>query len=295
MHAMFMGVKVCRTRHISSDASFVASTLSGDYYVEIGRSSHIEVRVSISLINRLTRPIRDVEISFLGLREDYHQEILEIRTSEEISSDRDVYGNIKHSMVIPILKPRRPYDVRIRYTIMTHPYKSALCPPRYMLDRKQVGRLLEDLPCQRAQHEIRSIASQLCLSDSIGAIKAITLWVMRNIRYERTYTRDSASDTLKRGRGSCLSVSDLLVSMLRVCGIPARVVRGLFMGRPHAWVEAYIPWGDLYVPLPIDALAGMVGSLGSPWISHYAEMSTRDKDAECSMRSVAIKYSIGVL
>ena len=124
-------------------------------------------------------------------------------------------------------------------------------------------------------------------------IRNTVYWIIENIKYERTYVRLSATDTIRRKKGSCLSISDLIVTILRACDIPATVIRGLYKDNPHAWVEAYIVGNTGVKIVPIDALAGIVGGIGSVWISQHAELSPRTRNVELiPMKGLYGKYNI---
>ena len=182
--------------------------------------------------------------------------------------------------------------IDLRYNIATSPYRVNIWS---IIDSKTIK---EDLlkPQQFQKHttwKIQKIASALSSEDVMVAIRNAVIWILRNIKYEKTYRRYSVTDTLSRRKGSCLSIADLLVAILRAMNIPARVVRGLYMNRLHAWVEAYIERKDGIYVIPIDPLAGIVGALGSIWISHHAELDPRQKEVEVNS-SIHWKYSIVV-
>jgi len=67
-------------------------------------------------------------------------------------------------------------------------------------------------------------------------------WVSSAIRYRIGVTswETAAATALQLGYGVCQDYAHLLLSLLRVLGIPARYVSGHLLGEgaPHAWVEA---------------------------------------------------------
>ena len=157
---------------------------------------------------------------------------------------------------------------------------------------------IKDQPFQKKSHELFSLANKLRSNDAYVTMKNIVNFVISNITYERNYRRIGAINTLERKRGSCLGFSDLVVTLLRCVSIPARVVRGLYMTEPHAWVEAYVkPYGWI----PIDPVAGIIGAIGVPWISYYAEKITTFKnfyvkiDDKIHYRKLIVKWSLNLI
>ncbi|MGI6703787.1 MAG: transglutaminase domain-containing protein [Clostridia bacterium] len=81
-------------------------------------------------------------------------------------------------------------------------------------------------------------------------IRAIHQWAASNIEYdynaylEGDNTMRAASETIKRGKGTCRDYSFVVAALARALGIPARVVYGSAAGtggwdaQLHAWNEA---------------------------------------------------------
>ncbi|MEX0568732.1 MAG: transglutaminase family protein [Candidatus Njordarchaeota archaeon] len=276
---------------------FVIRTIFSDYYIEIGRIVPITVKVHVDVLNKMRKPISNFSMVILGMREDYHQKIEKIYSEYPIITDRDIYGNVYHKLEMPLIRPKRSIRISIRYKIRTFPIRTVENGSMYEYKKSDIERYLHLQPLQKHTHsKIKEIASKLLGSNNMDTIRKVAMWVYRNIRYEKTYIRYSVTDTLYRRKGSCLSISDLTVALLRSLKIPATVVRGMYMENPHAWVEAYIPRSRGYVPVPIDVLSGFVGAIGSLWFSHYLEKSTRDKEVFLDQKSkVAIKQGIQIV
>jgi len=81
-------------------------------------------------------------------------------------------------------------------------------------------------------------------------------WIVDNIEFEKNERRSGALSTYKRKKGVCGDISNLMVALLRVQGIPARRVYGFALGEEepergnsfkidelsnHAWDEYYVP------------------------------------------------------
>jgi hypothetical protein len=86
------------------------------------------------------------------------------------------------------------------------------------------------------------------------SIDRLASWVASHVRYDRERRSETASETWRRRRGSCVGRANLLVSMLRLAGVPARTAHGLALDASkaeqsfhpdmlHRWVEAWRPGG----------------------------------------------------
>jgi len=287
----FYGVRVIRSKVPAPKSNFAVRTIFSDWYLEIGKITDVPVRISVRIENLSRRNITDLLIRVLGMREDYHQDIVRIKATYEVETKRDKHGNIYHIMSIPLLKKRSSITVEIEYNIITRPYRIDTWSAVDLEFVKE--EFLKSQPYQKhTAQKIQKIAASIRSSDTMITIKNAVLWVLKNVKYEKTYRRYSVTDTLSRRRGSCLSIADLLVAILRSLNIPARVVRGLYLNRLHAWVEAYVERESKVYVVPIDPLAGIIGALGSIWISHHAEFSTRQKEVEIDSSDVRWTYSI---
>lgn len=73
-------------------------------------------------------------------------------------------------------------------------------------------------------------------------------WASRAIRYQYGVTgyTTPAAMALHLGRGVCQDYAHILISVLRLLGVPCRYVSGHLIGEgaPHAWVEAFFQWED---------------------------------------------------
>ena len=68
-------------------------------------------------------------------------------------------------------------------------------------------------------------------------------WVNRSIRHAgRQGSRDGTLKVLKRGFGRCGDSADVLITLARAAGLPARLVAGWVVGLGgHFWAEVHIP------------------------------------------------------
>ena len=261
----FYGIKIINARKVSvtNKPMFTVKTLRGFYHIEIGGQAAVELQVSLIIRNFGKTKIHNISIQFLGIREDYHQKILEMNSNADLNTTHDEYGNTFHEIFIPFIKPKQELRIIVNYKLKVRPI--FFKPPYYYPDLKS---FIKDQPFQKKSHELFSLANKLRSNDAYVTIKNIVNFVISNITYERNYRRVGAINTLERKRGSCLGFSDLVTTLLRCVNIPARVVRGLYMTEPHAWVEVYV---EPYGWIPIDPVAGIIGAIGVPWISYYGE------------------------
>jgi len=289
----FYGVKAFMSDKPVVGSDFWTETLSAKYYVEIGRVTEIPIRIVVELKNLSNRPMFDVMIRVMGLRRDYHQNLVGISSDRPMETKIDLSGNVDHVLRVDVIPPKKSLKVTFDYKVKTHPYDVSGCRAYC---RREVVRGITNAygPPGKEAGIIRQLAEKLRRRSVIQTIKTVVEWIRRNICYEKAYIRYSVSDTLNKGRGSCLSVSDLLVSILHVLGIPARVVRGFYTYRPHAWVEAIIGHDNRFFLVPIDVLAGMVGAIGSIWISQYAEIDRNRRSVEVDRKGLMVKYTVDI-
>ncbi len=127
--------------------------------------------------------------------------------------------------------------------------------------------------------------------------------VNSKLSYRRIDERLGASEALRRGYGDCSEFSDLLISLARGLGIPARRVLGVYIEDSrikgwHAWVEV---WSPYFGWIPVEAIdqASPVKSLGqimSNYLAVYIEGYPADtvneefRDEEIIFEAKLIEY-----
>jgi hypothetical protein len=92
----------------------------------------------------------------------------------------------------------------------------------------------------------------------LGKLNAIQDWVYQNIKYDGvTGSRYGVLQVLEQGFGRCWDKNDVLVTLCRAAGLPARQVQGWVYGKSgHIWSEVYIKnqgW------IPVDATLPFLG------------------------------------
>lgn len=91
-------------------------------------------------------------------------------------------------------------------------------------------------------------------TDPVDFVHCLNTWLYQNLSYDPEATAvDSPIDVaIANRRGVCQDFSNIMITMLREAGIPARYVSGYLFHRvddrshvaqdsTHAWIEAYIP------------------------------------------------------
>ena len=72
----------------------------------------------------------------------------------------------------------------------------------------------------------------------------INSWAYHALQYENGITtyRTPAAEALKLGRGVCQDFAHIMITLCRLCNLPARYVSGHMLGEggTHAWVEVLL-------------------------------------------------------
>ncbi len=146
---------------------------------------------------------------------------------------------IKVSAGIPVqgftpYKP--PHSVDVDYYTAPNPYWPAQNPKILAL----VGKIIKNRHTEKQK------------------IIAIQRWVYKNIRYGGTAgSRYGTINVIEQGYGRCWDKCDVLITLCRAAGLPARQVAGWVYGQSgHIWAEVYIlnqGW------ISLDATAAVLG------------------------------------
>ena len=107
-------------------------------------------------------------------------------------------------------------------------------------------RFLEPTRLTAPDRRLRDVASALMATGDTGAALAgrVNRWVYENMTYGLgvTSVRTDAATALGHGTGVCQDYAHIMLSLSRLCGIPARYVSGHLLGEggTHAWVEVLV-------------------------------------------------------
>jgi hypothetical protein len=146
-----------------------------------------------------------------------------------------------------------------------HAYAPIAGPPPGPQDVTATARWPADDP------KLRETARGICAphATDIARVDALLAHVYATIRPGgRRGSRLGVARALELGRGRCWDASDVLVTLCRAAGIPARQLAGWVaeMDSGHVWAEA---WVDGRGWLPLDATTPWVGVSDDyvPWLS----------------------------
>jgi transglutaminase-like putative cysteine protease len=127
--------------------------------------------------------------------------------------------------------------------------------------------------------------------------------VNSKLSYRRIDERLGASEALRRGYGDCSEFSDLLISLARGLGIPARRVLGVYIEDSevkgwHAWVEVWSPHLGWIPVEAIDQVSSVksLGQITSNYLAVYVEGYPADtvdeefRDEEIVFEARLIEY-----
>ncbi len=87
------------------------------------------------------------------------------------------------------------------------------------------------------QSQVKQILSNIITSsmNDHEKVKAIHDWVVRNVKYDETYTRYTAYEALHDGTAVCQGYALLTYELLKEAGIQNLIVEGTAGGELHAW------------------------------------------------------------
>jgi len=210
---------------------------------------------------------------------------------------------------------------RLHYTVESQldSFAPASGPRARPLDAAARDRYLQLPPLPE---RIAALARRVTAGSADGgeAARRLTEFLTREFRYSLVQTRTPGTDALAdflfvRRSGNCEYFATALVVMLRVVGVPARVVNGFQRGEwnpygeyfavrlsdAHSWVEAWIDgagWQS-FDPSPRGALEGAgwgrlglyLDALRMRWYRYVVNWSLKDQvDLAASVRQTARRW-----
>ena len=120
-------------------------------------------------------------------------------------------------------------------------------PTRLGVDSLRDPRLLQPSPLTWPNDALEDAAGRLAASGDTGAdlARRINTWVFRLMRYRPNVTTidTTAARAFGMAQGVCQDYAHVMLSLCRLCGLPARYVSGHLLGEggSHAWVEVVVP------------------------------------------------------
>lgn len=190
---------------------------------------------------------------------------LEVSTSEfETIAQDDEYGNLVLNVRVPQVKQAINFEAWI--VVERHAGGPHIVPVSLLTD----ARFLQPSELTKPNVVLQEVATKLANDGACGAVLAsrINDWAHNALVYEHDVTsvRTTATEALKLGRGVCQDYSHIMLTLCRLCGLPARYVSGHLLGEggTHAWVEVLLP--DLDDPekaiaMPFDPTNGNLAGL----------------------------------
>jgi len=174
----------------------------------------------------------------------------------EIRSEFDEFGNLVLNPIVPTVEESIDFEAWIvverRADTGSHYIDASwLSDPR----------MLEPSRLTQPDETLREVATKLLAEGLQGLELAqrINSWSYHALRYENGITtiRTTASEALKLGKGVCQDFAHIMLTLCRLCGIPARYVSGHMLGEggTHAWVEVLLPvagQSDKAMVVPLD-------------------------------------------
>ncbi|MEC9489098.1 MAG: transglutaminase-like domain-containing protein [Halanaerobium sp.] len=110
------------------------------------------------------------------------------------------------------------------------------------LDRELYTRETASWPISNVR--VKELAEQIAAGKKTDRekVEAILAWIRQNLSYQgETGSRYGVEQALEQGYGRCLDYTDVMVSLARAAGLPARMVLGWVRNMAgHAWVEVYL-------------------------------------------------------
>jgi transglutaminase-like putative cysteine protease len=106
---------------------------------------------------------------------------------------------------------------------------------------------LAPTPLTKPNRALRSVAQTLMASGDTGVALAARIndWVFGHMTYQYGVTgvRTDAATAMRLAVGVCQDYAHIMLTLSRLCGIPARYVSGHLLGEggTHAWVEVLVP------------------------------------------------------
>ena len=181
------------------------------------------------------------------------------------SCQEDTFGNKEINLYIPHVEQ----SVDFTAWILVERYKEA--HPMYLpAEYLKASWLLTPSALTQPNGALRDIAQQFKDSGKQGLALAeqINTWVYHHVHYahEVTDIDTTAAEVLALGQGVCQDYAHLMITLCRLCEIPARYVSGHMLGEggTHAWVEVFFPDSEQperAIVIPFDPTHGRQASL----------------------------------
>lgn len=201
---------------------------------------HFEYAMTISF----SQPVTDHAFSLICTpRDTCRQKVeeLEISVSPEVSLRKDTDGFGNRMLYGKVKDSHNSFSLNIKGSVQT-----GIAPhEEYNLDSDTLVRFTVQSPFTRPGENIEKLFTSLS-SDEPAAVYDQVHHYMRGVHNALSYipgttmARTKAEEACAIGSGVCQDYAHILISLLRMRGIPARYTVGIMEGEgaSHAWVEA---------------------------------------------------------
>jgi transglutaminase-like putative cysteine protease/tetratricopeptide (TPR) repeat protein len=220
-----------------------------------GTDQLFDVEYSLTFKNR-GREKAAVRLTVPVPRSDIHQELLKLDCSPSpVKVEKRPQGDFAHFLLPPV-EGGKAGNCRI---LMKMRSRRII----HMIDGEKVsGQIpgparvyLKATPRYPAGNaKVAAALKKIVGDESNPYYRAIKIYdYVRGLRFQLSEKPKSVLQVLETGTCQCSDASDLMVTLCRAAGIPARFVGGVFLkesedrtGETHAWVEIYVhPYGWL--------------------------------------------------
>lgn len=178
----------------------------------------------------------------------------------ETQRERDAFGNL--ILLLAIDRVVRAID----FTAWIVVERDATAGPIAVSPQVYSDPLLhEPSPLTEPDDALRRAAEALAKDGGDGSVLAMRIdaWVYAQMTYAQGATgiRTTAAEAFAQRRGVCQDYAHVMLTLCRLCGLPARYVSGHLLGEggTHAWVEVLLPnpaHPGHYVARPFDPTHG---------------------------------------
>ena len=212
------------------------------------------VQCSVYLVHQHLRyeypgPIKDLHQRLMILPPHQYgdQRLLDHRLSisnptVETVYRNDSFGNTEINLYVPSIEHAIDFEAWILVERCSENRQNYV-PAERLTDEC----FLSPSPLTQPDNALQEVAALLKADGKQGLELAqqINTWVYRHMRYAHDVTgiHTGAARALALKQGVCQDYAHIMITLCRLCGIPARYVSGHLLGEggTHAWVEVILP------------------------------------------------------
>lgn len=175
---------------------------------------------------------------------DQHLRLGALRVQDEqaeVTWTTDEHGNRVCVVRLAVV----PEAVAMHVSVVVERFGEAERLPAALLgDPRLIQHSLRTVPDRSLRRLARDLVGD---DDALAAADRVCEAVPQLVRYTpgSTTVRTTAAEALAGGQGVCQDQAHVMLSVLRVAGVPCRYVSGHLVGQggTHAWVEVLVPEG----------------------------------------------------